>query len=169
MKKSFIKILGITIFIIICCSLFLPQYETLTDGMMDDSFSFMSQYPNPDQSGGFSGGGYYTTFNGFGSTSAILNIVVSFFITIMLVNERLSRKILLFLFILMLMTLLLSLLDIVIAPAFLNESDRLKIGFYVLRISELALFYIAYVEFKRLHKTKIERSDLIDDFQQINN
>ncbi|TSJ46526.1 hypothetical protein [Fluviicola chungangensis] len=165
MKKSFIKILSITIFIFICCSLFLPQYETLTDGMMDDSFSFMSEYPNPDQSGGFFGGGYYTTFNGFGSTSAILNTVVSFFITIMLLNGRLSRKVLLFLFILMMITLLLSLLDIVIAPTFLNESDKLKIGFYALRVLELALFYFAYAELKRLHKTKIERSDLIDNFQ----
>ena len=58
MEKSSIKLVSILFFIIICSSLFLPQYETLTDGMLDDLFSFMSQYPNPDQSGGFFGGGY---------------------------------------------------------------------------------------------------------------
>ena len=80
MKKSSIKLVSVIIFIVICCSLFLPQYEALTDGMSDDSISFMSQYPNPDQSGGFFGGGYYTTLNGFGSFNTILNVIFSFFI-----------------------------------------------------------------------------------------
>lgn len=163
MKKSSIKILSVIIFTIICCSLFLPQYETLTDGMMDDSFSFMSEFPNPDQSGGFSGGGYYTTFNGFGSLSAMLNIMISCSITIMLLIERLSRKILLFLFIFMIISLLLSFLDIVNAPALLSEPDTLKIGFYTVRLLEMVLFYLAFIEFKQLHKTKIERADLLDD------
>lgn len=163
MKKSFVKILSVIIFIIICCSLFLPQYETLTDGMMDDSFSFMSEYPNPDQSGGFFGGGHYTTFNGFGSLSAIFNIVISFFITIMLLNKTISRKILLVLFILMIISLLLSLLDVVIAPALLSEPDTFKIGFYIVRLLELILFYLAYAKYKQQNTTKVERANLLDD------
>lgn len=163
MKKFSNKNLGVIIFILMCCSLFLPQYETLTDGMMDDSFSFMSEYPNPDQSGGFFGGGYYTTFNGFGSLSAIFNIVISFSIIILLFNERLSKKKLLFLFILMIISLILSVLDIIIAPVLLNEPDVLKIGFYTVRLLEMVLFYIAFVELKQLHKIKVKSLDLIDD------
>jgi hypothetical protein len=163
MKKSYIKLVSVIIFIAICCSLFLPQYEALTDGMSGDSFSFMSQYPNPDQSGGFFGGGYYATFNGFGSLSAILNVVIAFFITIMLFIERSSRMMLLSLFILMIILHLLSLLDIIIAPFLLYEPDTLKIGFYAVRLLELALFYFAFIELKKLHKTKIKSSDLIDD------
>lgn len=160
MKKPFIKLVSVIIFITICCSLFLPQYETLTDGMLDDSFSFVSQYPNPDQSGGFFGGGYYTTFNGFGSFNTILNVIISFFIIIMILIKRLSRKILLSLFMLMIVLHLLSLLELIIASYLLNEPDALKIGFYILRIMEVALFYFAFVNYKQLHKTKLERADL---------
>ena len=163
MKISSIKILSIIIFIIICCSLFLPQYETLTDGMLDDAFSFLSQYPNPDQSGGFSGGGYYSIYNGFGSLNAILNVICSFLIMIMLLNKRLSRKILRYLFILMIILQLLSLIEIFIAPFLLSEADTFKSGYYILRIMEVALFYIAFVYVKDLDKTKIERADLIDN------
>jgi hypothetical protein len=54
-------------------------------------------------------------------------------------------------------------LEILIAPFLLNEPDTLKIGFYTVRLLELALFYFAFIELKQLHKTKIERLDLIDD------
>lgn len=151
------------LFIATCCSLFLPQYETLTDGMLSNSFSYMSQYPNPNPSGGFSGGGYYATFNGFGSLNAILNVVIALFITIMLFFERSSRMMLISLFILMITLHLLSLLDIIIAPFLLNEPDTLKIGFYALRLLELTLFYLAFIELKKLRKSKIKSSDLIDD------
>lgn len=163
MNKSSIKIVSVIIFIAICCCLFLPQYETLTDGMSDDSISFISQYPNPDQSGGFFGGGHYTTFNGLGSLSTILNVVISFLVTFMLFIERSSRKILLSLFVLMIILHLSSLLAIIIAPFLLNEPKTLKIGFYAVGLLELALFYLALVMLNHLHKTKIERSDLIDD------
>lgn len=149
--------------------MFLPHFEVLTDGLMDESFSFMSEYPNPDQSGGLFGGGYYTTFNGFGSLSAILHALISSILTIMLVNQRLIKAIIKVLFFLMIILNVLSMLDMVMAPAFLDDSVKLKIGFYVLRILELTLFYFAYVELNRLQKTKIESSDFIDDFQKINN
>lgn len=163
MKKSSIKLLSVITFIAICCSLFLPQYETLTDGMLDDSFSFMSQYPNPDQSGGLFGGGFYTTFNGFGSFNTILNVLFSFFIMIMILNDRISREILLSVFILMIILHLLSLAEIIIAPYLLREPDTLKIGFYIIRIMEMTLFYFAFVYVIQLHKTKIKRTDLIND------
>ena len=163
MEKSSIKLVSILFFIIICSSLFLPQYETLTDGMLDDLFSFMSQYPNPDQSGGFFGGGYYTTFNGLGSLNAILNVIISFFIMIMILNERISRKFLLSMFIFMIILHLLSLFELILSPLLLYEPDTLKIGFYILRIMEMALFYFAFVNDKQLLKIKIEREDLIDN------
>lgn len=163
MKKISLKLVSIICFIIVCCSLFLPQFETLTDGMLDDSFSYMYQYPNPDQSGGFFGGGYYTTFNGFGSFVSILNVLISFFIMIMLLNERLSKKNLLSLFIFMIVLHLLSFSEVLMAPFLLSEPIRFKVGFYILRIMEMALFYFAYANIKYLHKTKIERADLIDN------
>lgn len=131
--------------------------------MLDDSFSFISQYPSPDQSGGFFGGGYYATFNGFGSINTILTVIISFFITIMILNERLSRKLLVSLIIFMIILYLLSLFEVIMAPFLLSEPDRLKIGFYTVRILEMALFYFAFVELKQLRKTKIESADLIDD------
>ena len=162
MKKSSIKLVSVIAFIAICCSLFFPQFETLTDGMLDDSFSFMGEYPNPNQ-GGFFGGGYYTTFNGFGSLNAILNALCSCLIMILLLNERLSRKTLRYLFILMIILQLLSLFEYMIAPFLLNEPDNLKSGFYILRIIEVAMFYFAFVYVKDLDKAKIKRADLIDN------
>ncbi len=163
MKISSIKILSIIIFIIICCSLFLPQYETLTDGMLDEAFSFLSQYPNPDQSGGFSGGGYYSIYNGFGSINTILTVIISFFITIMILNERLSRKLILSLIVFMIILYLLSFLEVIMAPFLLSDPDRLKIGFYNVRLLEMALFSFAFIELKQLNKAKLERTDLIDN------
>lgn len=163
MRKSFLKFSSVILFILIVCSLFLPQFETLTDGMLDDAFSFLSQYPNPDQSGGFSGGGYYAIYNGFGSFNAIFNVICSFLIMIMLLKERLSRKKLRYLIILMLVFLLLSLFEIVVAPFLLSEADTFKSGYYILRILEVALFYIAFVYVKDLDKTKTVREDLIDN------
>ncbi|MBR9859584.1 hypothetical protein GYB22_02310 [bacterium] len=156
MKKSFIKLVSVMIFVAICCSLFLPQYEVLTDGMLGDSLSFISQCPNPDQSGGLFGGGYYSTFNGFGSLNTILTVVISFLITIMLFNERLSKRLLLSLFFLMIILHVLSLLKIIIAPFGLQEPDTLKIGFYAVRLLELVLFYFAFIELKRIPKINIE-------------
>lgn len=147
----------------ISSSLFLPQYETLTDGMFDNSFSFLCQYPNKDQSGGFFGGGYYTTFNGFGSINAILNVLFSFSIMIMLVSENLSRKNLNYLIIIIALLQMHSLFDLIAAPYFLNEPDVLKIGFYILRIMEAALLYLAYFIIKELPIPKIELTDLIDN------
>jgi uncharacterized membrane protein len=131
--------------------------------MLDDSFSFMSQYPNPDQSGGLFGGGFYTTFNGFGSLNAILNVICSFFIMIMLLLESLSRKTLRYLFIFLIILLFITLIEIIIAPFLLSDPVRLKSGFYILRIMEVALFYVAYVNVKKLDKTEIEKVDLIDN------
>ena len=163
MKRISLKVVSVICFIVICCSLFLPQYETLTDGMLDDSFSYMSQYPNPDQSGGFFGGGYYTTFNGFGSFMSILNVLISFFLMIMLLIDRISRKNLVSLFIFMIVVHLLSFSEVLFAPVLLSEPIRLKVGFYFLRIMEMALFYFAFAKIEYLHKTKIERADLIDN------
>ena len=58
---------------------------------------------------------------------------------------------------------LLSLIEIFIAPFLLSEADTFKSGYYILRIMEVALFYIAFVYVKDLDKTKIERADLIDN------
>lgn len=165
MKTTTIKHTSVIFFIAICCSLILPHYETITDGILNNSISFISQFPNPDPSG-FFGGGYYTTFNGFGSLNTIINVVISFFITIMLYKEKLSRRILLYLSILMIVLHLLSILDIIIAPFLLNESDTLKIGFYTVRLLELVLLYFAFVQVKELQIRNTESSVLADD--QIN-
>lgn len=163
LRISLLKYISLLIFIVLVWSLFLPQYETITDGMLRDSLGFISQYPNPDE-GGLFGGGYFTTFNGFGSLSAILNVICSFIIMIMLVLEELSLKIFKSLFILIIIFHLLSLLDIVIAPYILQDPSTLKNGFYILIIMEMALFYVAFVYVKQLPKTKNFSTDLIDNY-----
>jgi hypothetical protein len=154
MRISFLKLMSVIFFIFIIYSLFLPHYQTLTDGMFHDSFSFCNQYPNKKE--GFFGGGYYTTFNGFGSLNAILNVICSFLVLMMLLFERLTRKNFRYLFVLIIILQLLSLLEIITAPLLLNEPDSLKSGYYILRILEVGLFCIAFVCIKELQKQKRE-------------
>ena len=66
-------------------------------------------------------------------------------------------------FIFMIILHLLSLFELILSPLLLYEPDTLKIGFYILRIMEMALFYFAFVNVKQLLKIKIEREDLIDN------
>lgn len=155
-RKFWSKIISVLLLLTIICSLFLPHFESLNDGMLDESISYLSKHPNPDQSGGLNGGGYYVTYNGFGSLNTIWNTVCSLIITLLIMTEKVTKQLLVYLFIFVIILFVLSIVEIFSAPFFLMETDSLKSGFYVLRILEVTLFYIAFTSVKNPDITEIK-------------
>lgn len=150
MKKASLKLINTIIFLILSFSLLFPHYEILTHGKLDESFSLVSQFSNPHQSG-FSGGGFYITYNGFGSITSMLNVLIIFFILIMQLSEKLSRKTLkLMLNIFIVMNLAFFFVNM-ISPFFLSEPDSFKISFYLSMLLEIAFFYFSFAQIKRLN------------------
>lgn len=161
MIKRFPKILAGLILASLFYSLTLSNYQTITDGMEDESSSFISQYPHPDQSGGFFGGGYYTTYNGLGSIFALTNIGICTLLFIVLLLKKVHKRfvnILLFIFI---GSHFLTFLGNYFAGYLLSEPDRLFIGHYWLMIGEICLFTIVYYTKNFYVKRKV--MELLDD------
>lgn len=130
--------------------------------MSDDSFGYISQYPNPDQSGGFFGGGYYTTFNGFASLNAILNVFLSLITALLIFFPGLTKKMLIAPLIIGIILFVLKILEIVIAPYLLSESDDLLSGFYILRICEIGIFWLVFSKAAK-NTSEIISDNLLDN------
>lgn len=160
--KLILSVCVLLLFAITLYSLVLPHYETITDGMLDDDPSFIHQYPNPDQSGGFFGGGYYTTFNGGRSINSIFNVILSGITTVIFFIPNLSRRMLLIPFVCFIVLLCFTFLEIMIAPYLLSEPDKLFLGYYLLRIAEIGIFILAFKKAQKHHRSREKELDVLD-------
>lgn len=161
MIKHLPKLIAGLILISLYYAITLPHYETLTDGMEDESRSYINQYPNPDQSGGFFGGGYYTVYNGLGSLIALINLGISTFLFILLFIKNVQKRLVNILLLVFLITRLLMFLSNFLAIYTLSEPDKLLVGHYWLLIGEICLFSIVYYTKKFYNKKQI--ISLLDD------
>ncbi len=164
MIKHLPTILAALILISLFYAFTLPHYETLTDGMEDESQSYISQYPNPDQSGGFFGGGYYTAYNGPGSLIALINLGICTFLFILLFIKKVQKRLVNILLLVFLITRLLTFLSAILAVYFLSEPDKLLVGHYWLLIGGICLFSIVYYT-KKFYSKKQLIGPLDDDLE----
>lgn len=130
---SIYKIIGVFFLIGVISSLFMPFFETITDGMGRESYRFISQYRTEN--------GYLTTYNGFGSLFGIFNASCSIALTtIALLFVFKSRTLVLTGLILCLLSQLLMMLDLISAPYTLSDPDKLLPGYFLLSASEIGLY-----------------------------
>lgn len=148
----FYKLLGIIFLLGILTTLFLPFLQTETDGMQREPYRFISQYHTQD--------GFLTTYNGFGSWSAILNAcwLTILSIIVFLLGIK-SRPLVLTGLILCLLSHLLLLLDQISAPYLLSEPDTLLKGYFLFTVFEIGLFVCLFKIVKRHEKPSDELLD----------
>ena len=151
-KTLYYKLLGILFLLGILSALFLPFFQTETDGMQREPYKFISQYHEPD--------GFLTTYNGFGSLTAILNACWSVLLVLIGFLFRIrSKPLVLTGLILCLLSHLLLLLDQIIAPYLLSEPDKFLGGYFLFTISEIGLFVCLFKIVKRHEKPSGELLD----------
>lgn len=161
MQQHLPKILAGLILISLFFAITLPHYETMTDGMEDETPSYIRQYPNPDQSGGFFGGGFYTTYNGLGSVFALMNTGICILLFVLLFVKKVQKRFVNSLLILFIGSHLLIFLGNHFAGYFLSDPDKLFAGHYWLMIGEICLFTIVY--YTKNFSVKRKVMDVLDD------
>lgn len=140
---TILKIFCVLLLCGIVFSLFLPFYETFQCAHLPFEGIELSSRPNPQQ-GGFFGGGFYTTFNGFGSIYALFNTIISGILVSAVISDKNFRSLLRVLRFLFIGSLLwLVLLNYCVHPSMLTPPDDQLSGFYLLTGSEIGLFIVA--------------------------
>jgi hypothetical protein len=139
-----LKIICTLLLVGILVSLFLPFYETFQYAYLPFEGIEISSRPNPDQ-GGFFGGGFYTTFNGFGSIYALFNTVISGILVSAVISGNNFRSLWRVLCLLFIGSLLwLVFLNCCVHPSLLSPSDNQLTGFFLLTGCEIALFIVTH-------------------------
>lgn len=127
------KIIGAVCLTGILSSLFLPFFQTITDGMQKETYRFVNQYQTME--------GFLTTYNGFGSLFAIFNTCWSTLLFALMILFNIRSKPILFLGALFYaLSQLFMLLDQLAAPFLLSAPDKLLTGYATLSFFEIALF-----------------------------
>lgn len=140
---TILKIFCVLLLVGIVASLFLPFYETFQYAYLPFEGIELSNRPNPQQ-GGFFGGGFYTTFNGFGSIYALFNAFISGILVSAVISGKNFRSLLRVLRLLFMGSLLwLVLLNYCVHPSMLTPPDDQLGGFYLLTSCEIVLFILA--------------------------
>lgn len=162
MKIIVIRILGGLFFAGMITALFLPFFESFTEAIIHRPLSIISERPNPHQGGHF-GGGFYTTYNGFGSVIALFNIGIALFLFNMLFltpSKRMVVKVFLTFF---LLSHALIFLGMIAAPFVLSPPDKMLSGYFVFTASEIGLFRVVYWLVKRRESVRVSNSDILDE------
>jgi len=162
MKPIYIRILGSLLLTGAITSLYLPFFESFTESIIHRPLSIISERPNPHQ-GGLFGGGFYTTYNGFGSIIALFNCVIATLLYMLIFRKtpiKMPFNILLTLFI---ASHLLIIAGMIMAPFVLSPPDKMLSGYFLQLLCELFLFVLVYRARKRYLSTRASNPDILDE------
>lgn len=134
-------------------ALFMPFFQTETDGMQREPYRFISQYQTQ--------AGFLTTYNGFGSSFGIFNACLSLALTTIVFLFEIKNKTLIWTgLILYLLSHFFVLLTLISAPIMLSSPDKLLAGYAVLSTSEIGLF-ICFFNYANKNKS-FHSEELLD-------
>ena len=151
---SLYKIIGVIFLFLVISSLFMPFFQTITDGMEREPYRFIDQCRTEN--------GFLTTYNGFGSPFGIFNASCSLALTTIMLLFTLKNRILVLTgLILYLFSQLLMIIDLIYAPYMLSEPDKLLAGYFLLSASEIGLFICLFKCIPKIRKSSSGR--LLDD------
>lgn len=151
---SFYKIIGVIFLLFVISSLFMPFFQTITDGMEREPYRFIDQCRTEN--------GFLTTYNGFGSLFGIFNASCSLALTTIILLSPLKNRILVLTgTILYLLSQLLMMIDLISAPYMLSDPDKLLSGYFLLSASEIGLFICLFKCIPKVRKFNSGR--LLDD------
>lgn len=162
MQSIVVRVLGGMLLAGIIIALYLPFFESFNnESIIHRPLSIISERPNPHQGGHF-GGGFYTTYNGFGSVLALFNFGLSALLFILLFRKDSIKTTFNTLLSLFILSHILIFIGMIMAPFILSPSDKMLNGYFLQTICETSLFVLVYKERKRYLSTRVGNSDILD-------
>lgn len=161
MKPIVFRSLGCLFLTGVIAAFFLPFFESFDESIIHRPLSIISERENPQE--GHFGGGYYTTYNGFGSLLALFNFGISIFLFAFLFVQTPKKVFVNTLLALFLLSHLLVFIGMILAPLVLTPAITLLLGYFVLTIFEIGLFKLVYMRIKRVTSVHLSDSDLLDE------
>lgn len=162
MKPIFARIVGSLLLAGATLALFLPFLESFTESIIHRPLSIISERPNPQQ-GGFFGGGFYTTYNGFGSIIALFNCVITTLLYILIYSKTPIKTPFNTLLTLFIVSHLLIFAGMIMAPFVLTPPDEMLSGYFLQLFCEFSLFLLVYKARKRYLLTRASNPDILDE------